>query len=123
MKFAASAVLAMGAVGVSAFQPISTSPSLAATSARSTELYSSQLSSMSKKKEERLNFMRSDQFHRRGFKEVRKDVEDAMEEQYQSDLVQEMRSSNFVVQKDGVKVFLAKVGQTKSSRVTLRYVT
>lgn len=110
MKFTASttSALALGAaVGVSAFQPIAHN---ARTMETTTQLFSSSasMSSMSKKKEDRLNFMKSEQFHRRGFKEVREQVEGAMEEQYQSDLVKEMRSSNYVIQKDGVKVYLAK---------------
>lgn len=61
------------------------------------------------KKEERLKFMKNEQFHRRGFKEVRQGVEDVMGEQFESDLVDELKSSEFVVEKDGVKVHLAKV--------------
>jgi 4-hydroxy-3-methylbut-2-en-1-yl diphosphate reductase len=60
------------------------------------------------KKEDRLRFMKSDQFHRRGFKEVREKVERDVQEQYQSEVVGELKSSNYVVEKDGVKVHLAK---------------
>jgi len=63
---------------------------------------------MSKKKEDRLNFMKSDRFHRRGFKEVRGKVESDVQEQYQSALVNDMKSANYVIEKDGVKVYLAK---------------
>jgi 4-hydroxy-3-methylbut-2-en-1-yl diphosphate reductase len=66
---------------------------------------------MSKKKEDRLNFMKSERFHRRGFKEVRDKVESAVQEQFQSSLVDNLKSSNYVIQKDGVKVYLAKVRQ------------
>ena len=58
------------------------------------------------KKDDRLRMMKSDQFYRRGFKEVREDV---MEDQFQSKLVDEMKTSNYVVERDGVKVHLAKV--------------
>ncbi|KAL7570857.1 hypothetical protein ACA910_018922 [Epithemia clementina (nom. ined.)] len=61
-----------------------------------------------KKKEDRLRMMKSPRFHRRGFKEVREQAEERMNQEYQSDLVKEFRSSNFVMQKDGVKVYLAK---------------
>jgi 4-hydroxy-3-methylbut-2-en-1-yl diphosphate reductase len=61
------------------------------------------------KKAERLRFMKSDQFHRQGFKEVRKSVESTMQEQFQSTLVQDLRSNNFVIERDGVRVHLAKV--------------
>ena len=61
------------------------------------------------KKEERLRMMKSSQFHRRGFKEVREQVEDRMAGEYESPLVKELRSSNYVMEKDGVKVYLAKV--------------
>jgi 4-hydroxy-3-methylbut-2-en-1-yl diphosphate reductase len=61
------------------------------------------------KKSERLRFMKSDQFHRQGFKEVRKAVESTMQEQFQSSLVQDLRSNDFVIERDGVRVHLAKV--------------
>jgi len=67
------------------------------------------------KKEERLRMMKSDRFHRKGFKEARDKVEKDMEEQFQSSIVKDLRSSNFVMEKDGVKVYLAKV--RKSSYV------
>jgi 4-hydroxy-3-methylbut-2-en-1-yl diphosphate reductase len=61
------------------------------------------------KKAERLRFMKSDQFHRQGFKEVRKAVESTMQEQFQSSLVQDLRSNDFVIERYGVRVHLAKV--------------
>jgi hypothetical protein len=63
----------------------------------------------STKKEDRLKFMKSDQFHRRGFKEVREQVESTIVGQFQSTLVDEFKASNYVIDKDGVKVYLAKV--------------
>jgi 4-hydroxy-3-methylbut-2-enyl diphosphate reductase len=65
---------------------------------------------MSKKKEDRLNFMKSKQFHRRGFKEVREKVEQDIEQQFQSPLVNDMKTSNYVIERpeEGVKVYLAK---------------
>jgi len=61
-----------------------------------------------RKKEKRLQYMKTDTFHRRGFKEVREGVEKAMSEQFESELVDELKSNNFVINKDGVKVHLAK---------------
>jgi len=60
------------------------------------------------KKEKRLQYMKTDTFHRRGFKDVREGVEDAMNKQFKSPLVDELRTNNFVIEKDGVKVHLAK---------------
>ncbi len=60
------------------------------------------------KKEKRLKFMKTESFHRRGFKEVREGVEKSMEEQFKSQLVDELTSNDFVIEKDGVKVYLAK---------------
>jgi len=64
---------------------------------------------MSRKKQDRLEFMKSDRFHRRGFKEVREKVENVVQEQFQSSLVDDLKSSNYLIEKDGVKVYLAKV--------------
>jgi 4-hydroxy-3-methylbut-2-enyl diphosphate reductase len=60
------------------------------------------------KKDERLRMMKSEQFHRKGFKEVRDDVEATMQQQFQSEIVKDFRASNFLLEKDGVKVYLAK---------------
>jgi 4-hydroxy-3-methylbut-2-en-1-yl diphosphate reductase len=61
------------------------------------------------KKEERLRMMKSDQFFRKGFKEVRTAVEDTMKEQFQSELVKEFKENDFVLRKvPGVTVHLAK---------------
>ncbi|CAB9525233.1 4-hydroxy-3-methylbut-2-enyl diphosphate reductase [Seminavis robusta] len=61
-----------------------------------------------RKKDDRLRMMKSDQFHRRGFKEVREQVEDTMSEQFKSELVEQFKENNYVIDKDGVKVYLAK---------------
>ena len=53
--------------------------------------------------------MKSKQFHRQGFKEVRQKVEGTMSEQFKSELVEQFKQSNYVIEKDGVKVYLAKV--------------
>lgn len=61
------------------------------------------------KKEDRLRFMKSDQFYRKGFKEVREDVENTMQEQFKSELVDDLKANEYVIERDGVKVYLAKV--------------
>jgi hypothetical protein len=72
------------------------------------------------KKDERLRMMKSDNFYRRGFAEVRQGVEEKMGQQFKSPVVDELRSSNFVIERDGVKVHLAKVcTETKQSSACL----
>lgn len=61
------------------------------------------------KKDDRLRFMKSGQFYRQGFKEVRESVEGVMSEQFKSSTVDELKASNYVMERDGVKVYLAKV--------------
>jgi hypothetical protein len=61
------------------------------------------------KKDKRLEFMQSENFYRKGFKEVRESVEDVMGSQFKSTTVNELKSSNYVMERDGVKVYLAKV--------------
>lgn len=60
------------------------------------------------KKEERLRMMKSEQFYRKGFKDVREQVEDTMQKQFKSTMVDELKENNYVIEKDGVKVYLAK---------------
>jgi len=52
--------------------------------------------------------MKSEQFHRRGFKEVRDKVENTITDQYQSEVVDDLKASNYVIERDNVKVHLAK---------------
>lgn len=61
------------------------------------------------KRDERLGMMRSKQFHRNGFKEVRRKVEEDMKHQYRGSAVQELRDSDNTMERNGVRVFLAKV--------------
>lgn len=68
------------------------------------------------KKEQRLRMMKSDRFHRKGFKEVRDGVETSMKQQYQSSIVKDLKTSNYLLEKDGVKVYLAKVGMIAIAR-------
>ena len=60
------------------------------------------------KKEQRLEYIKSPTFHRQGFKEVRDNVEKSMGEQFKSGLVDELKSNDYVITKDGVTVHLAK---------------
>ena len=53
--------------------------------------------------------MKSNQFYRQGFKDVRESVEGVMENQFKSSIVDDLKSSNYVMERDGVKVYLAKV--------------
>jgi len=114
MKFTTASVVAIAALvstGGHAFTP---SAQTAATrravllSMSTTEAAPTEPKKNPTKKEKRLQYMKEDTFHRRGFKAVRENVENAMDEQFKSELVDELRTNDFVVQKDGVKVHLAK---------------
>ena len=61
------------------------------------------------KKLRRMEIMKADNFFRRGFKEVRDEVEKSVQDQYGSSVVDEMKENNNVIEQDGVKVYLAKV--------------
>lgn len=116
MKFSRAAILSLAVGSTTAFMPLadqrygsgvvttsqlfSTTEEVAATTADERKSY---------KKDDRLRMMKSEQFHRRGFKEVREDAEKKLEDEYMSDLVKDLKSSNYVMEKDGVKVYLAKV--------------
>ena len=117
MKFSSAALSAVFLLGsysnCDAFSPIVQSAATATTSAlysttETTKKKGSSDGGMSQKKGDRLNFMKNPQFHRRGFKDVRPKVEDAMESQYKADLVEDLKTSNYVVEKEGVKMYLAK---------------
>lgn len=103
----------MNVTNISAFIPatttrgsfsMSTSSSALSMSSSSAEVEDKPLS----KKLSRLEFMKKPTFHRRGFKEVREDVEKEMQDEYQSELVDDLKKSNFIMERDGVKVYLAK---------------
>uniref|UniRef100_A0A7S4AT90 4-hydroxy-3-methylbut-2-enyl diphosphate reductase n=1 Tax=Pseudo-nitzschia australis TaxID=44445 RepID=A0A7S4AT90_9STRA len=110
MKFSSatlSAVLFLGSYAntCNAFSPaITSSQSRTIATSTTTALGAT----MSKKKEERLEFMKNPQFHRRGFKDVRGKVEETMENEYKADLVEDLKSNNYLLEKDGVKMYLAK---------------
>ena len=105
MKFSTSAILLAAMAGsVSAFAPMNagrTTVSLAMSTEAAEE------AGKTSKKNQRLDFMKSDQFYRNGFKEVRKDVEDVMDDQFKSSLVDDLKKNEFVMERDGVKVHLA----------------
>ena len=133
MKFSSSAVLsavlfAPGAAAFTASLP-SVGPSTRSTSTRPLIRQSGALFSTAEetevteeqerrrtKKDERLRMMKSDRFYRKGFKEVREDVESVMEEQFQSELVDDLKGNNYVIEREGVKVHLAKVRLRYSGR-------
>lgn len=52
--------------------------------------------------------MKDDRFYRKGFKEVRDGVETEMQERFKSDIVDELKDNQYVIEKNGVKVHLAK---------------
>jgi len=60
------------------------------------------------KKNQRLKFMKNPQFFRNGFKEVREEVKQNMEESFESSIVQELKTNDFLLERDGVRVHLAK---------------
>jgi 4-hydroxy-3-methylbut-2-enyl diphosphate reductase len=60
------------------------------------------------KKQDRLRWMKEPSFHRRGFKDQREGAEKRMNDSFKSDIVQEMRESNFKIEREGVTVYLAK---------------
>ncbi|GFH58672.1 hypothetical protein CTEN210_15148 [Chaetoceros tenuissimus] len=105
MKFSTSAILLAAMAGsVSAFAPMNagrTTVSLAMSTEAAEE------ARKTSKKNQRLDFMKSDQFYRNGFKEVRTDVEDVMNDQFKSSLVDDLKKNEFVMERDGVKVHLA----------------
>lgn len=109
MKFSASSVLAISALAGSAaaFAP-SAQHLRRITSSLSMSTEVTEENKKVTKKEKRLEFMKTESFHRRGFKDVREGVEKSMEEQFKSQLVDELTSNDFVIEKDGVKVYLAK---------------
>jgi 4-hydroxy-3-methylbut-2-enyl diphosphate reductase len=109
MKFSTSSVLAISALAGSAaaFAP-SAKHLQRITSSLSMSTEVAEENKKVTKKEKRLEFMKTESFHRRGFKDVREGVEKSMEEQFKSQLVDELTSNDFVIEKDGVKVYLAK---------------
>ncbi|KAL7552530.1 hypothetical protein ACHAWF_016809, partial [Thalassiosira exigua] len=116
MKFAPASVAAFAALastGTDAFAPsLPGHPrSVAAAPSSSLTMSTAEASTEERKprkKEKRLQYMKAPDFHRRGFKEVRDNVEKAMGDQFKSSLVDELKTNDYVIERDGVKVHLAK---------------
>jgi 4-hydroxy-3-methylbut-2-enyl diphosphate reductase len=108
-----SVLLALGAPSVSAFAPV-LKPILAThcTQCRSGLSMSTEttedVEAPQNKKDRRRKIMQSPSFYRRGFKEQREGVEETMAQEYESDLVKELKSKDFVVERSNVRVHLAK---------------
>jgi 4-hydroxy-3-methylbut-2-en-1-yl diphosphate reductase len=124
MRFSSTALLAVLVPAACAFAPMYQLPTTASTrlyqsTATPTEesLPATEEERKKRKKDERLRMMKSKQFHRQGFKEVREKVEGTMSEQFKSELVEQFKNNNYVIEKDGVKVYLAKVRTVESCDV------
>jgi 4-hydroxy-3-methylbut-2-enyl diphosphate reductase len=118
MRFSSAAVACTAALAASveAFRPAivvqpraSSMAPLYQSTTTSTTTTEEQEAKAKTKKEERLRMMKKGTFHRKGFKEVRDDVEKTMEEQFKGKIVDDLKSNNYVMERDGVKVYLAKV--------------
>ncbi|KAL3942211.1 MAG: hypothetical protein SGBAC_003558 [Bacillariaceae sp.] len=105
MKISGTAVLAIAIASVEAFSPASVQQRSGATALFATPTEERKPRT---KKEGRLGFFKSDNFHRKGFKEVRENVEETIKDQFESSLVDDLKTSNYVIEKDNVKVYLAK---------------
>ena len=93
------AVVALLSIGSDAFAPSSRSvhripKSLSASAVTEEEIDTDIEGANPTKKAKRLEFMKTPTFHRKGFKEVRENVEKNMGEQFKSDLVDELKSNN-----------------------------
>jgi len=116
MKFSTATVVAVTAfvssTGTYAFTPSITQQQQQIRSAPTLSISAVEEATTEKqtqtKKAKRLEYMKTDQFHRKGFKDVREKVDKNMGEQFKSSLVDELKGNNFVIEKDGVKVHLAK---------------
>jgi len=116
MKFSTASVVAVTAfvssTGTYAFTPSITQQQHKIRSAPTLSMSAVEEATTEKqtqtKKAKRLQYMKTDQFHRKGFKDVREKVDKNMGEQFKSSLVDELKGNNFVIEKDGVKVHLAK---------------
>lgn len=119
MKLSKEVLLALTVGSTMAFTPLAPSRSFKAaqqhlrqSSSAATEAEIEEAERKDSKKNDRLRMMKSPNFHRRGFKEVRDDAEKRLADQYMSNLVKDLRSNNYMMERDGVKVYLAKVRTT-----------
>lgn len=112
MKLSTAAAVLGASVGSSgAFTIQSPTNRITVAASSKTAMYMSTTEEPRKKtkKDDRLRFMKSDNFYRTGFKEVREDVENTMQQQFKSELVDDLKQNNYAIERDGVKVYLAKV--------------
>jgi 4-hydroxy-3-methylbut-2-enyl diphosphate reductase len=107
MKLTTAVTLLASITTVSAFAPSFSSARVSSSLHMSETTDTATPEQKLSKKNQRLQFMKSDQFYRNGFKEVRQEVEGTMEEQFKSKLVDELKSNQYVIERDGVKVHLA----------------
>lgn len=108
MKFTSAALFTILA-SCDAFQPSVVKPGLPKKNTALFQSTEAQQERSATKKEDRLRMMKSPQFYRKGFKEVREQVESDMEQQFQAPIVKELKDNNYLIDRDGVKVHLAKV--------------
>lgn len=117
MKFSASALALASSMLVSSVTAFSVHPTFGRLPLRLHEQVAEESTTVSSevetptkksKKVKRAELMRSPQFYRNGFKEVRKEVEDTMQKQFKSSLVDTLKSNMYTIEKDGVRVHLAK---------------
>lgn len=110
MKFTKAAILSLAVGSGTAFTPlVSRHREVATRLQQSTSTTEDAEAKASTKKEDRLRMMKSPRFHRRGFQDARDDAEQRLQEEYMSEVVKDLKASNYVMEKDGVKVYLAKV--------------
>ncbi|GMI58530.1 hypothetical protein ScalyP_jg1721 [Parmales sp. scaly parma] len=81
----------------------------------SSKIFSSKLSSTStdaspapSKKEQKRKMMANPDFFRNGFKAVRKDAKESMKTEYESSIVAEMKTNDYLLERGDVKIYLAK---------------
>lgn len=112
MKFSTAAFTLLAAVSsVTAFSSHNAFIRSSIRPSESVELRMSETTEEEKKelskKGKRLKFMKSDQFYRTGFKDERKQVKEDMDSQFQSTIVDELKTNEFVIDREGVRVHLA----------------
>mmetsp|Transcript_26778 Transcript_26778/g.53486 ORF Transcript_26778/g.53486 Transcript_26778/m.53486 type:complete len:470 (-) Transcript_26778:1386-2795(-) len=108
---AIAAIVATGTTTTQAFTPSHHPHRTSLSLSQSTEVSQETTPATEKKptkKEKRLQYMKDPNFYRKGFKDVRPNVEKTMETQFKSPLVDELKTSNYVIERDGVRVHLAK---------------
>jgi len=85
-----------------------TTPKLLSMSSSSKAPTEAKLASVITKKLQRRDIMKSPQFYRSGFKEQRSNVEELMQSQFKSSLVDELRANSNMIVRDHVTVYLAQ---------------